>query len=148
MSLFSYPVTALALSDAQGTNGQNIVVGASITLVDTSGNPVVMFDDAIATNGNTLKTTGADGTKDIFVDSGAYVITVNGASRNITVAGALAGGAGGSANGILYTEIGLSLSDQGRAPRYSPGGIEFRRYENKGISSWIKRRLKNGFTYL
>ena len=48
----------------------------------------------------------------------------------------------------LYSELSLSLSDQGRAQQYSTSGIEIQKFANRGVASWLKRMTCNGFTYL
>lgn len=52
----------------------------------------------------------------------------------------------------VLSEIGLSLLDQGRSPAYNKpelgGGLNFRKYDQKGVMNWLKRWTKNGFTYL
>ena len=86
MSLVSYPVTAGQedFADAQ-SSGKNYIASAVITLTDLNLATVIMYDDAAASNGSTAKTTGTNGTKDIFVEPGDYIITVNSVARNITV---------------------------------------------------------------
>ena len=85
MNLVPYPVTALAISDAQGTDGKNIVAGAVITLTDLDLNVITMFDDAAGSNGNTAKTTAANGTKTIYINRGEYILSVNGSESKVSI---------------------------------------------------------------
>lgn len=56
--------------------------------------------------------------------------------------------------GVVVTELGLSLLDQGRSPSYQAAlnaGDDptlMRKYDQKGVFSWLKRQTQNGFTYL
>lgn len=75
---YPIPITALAQSDADGTNGSNIVAGAVITVQDLDGNTVIMYDDDAGSGAATSKTTSATGQKDIYVTPGEYNVYVNG----------------------------------------------------------------------
>ena len=77
MILMPYTVTALAESDAQGTDGKNIVENAIITLESLAGASITMYDDINATNPATTKYTNADGYKIIWIESGTYKLYVN-----------------------------------------------------------------------
>jgi hypothetical protein len=55
--------------------------------------------------------------------------------------------------GVMYTELGLSLLDQGRSPSYisqvdADMQTRMRKFDQKGVYAWLKRWTKNGFTYL
>lgn len=75
---YPIPITALAQSDDDGTNGSNIVAGAVITVQDLDGNTVIMYDDDSGSGAATSKTTSAAGQKDIYVTPGEYNVYVNG----------------------------------------------------------------------
>jgi hypothetical protein len=81
MSLVPYTVTALAESDAAGTDGKNIVVGAVVTLQTPTGSVVTMHDDATGANPSTAKTTGSKGFVVVFVEAGEYQLFINGGAR-------------------------------------------------------------------
>ena len=85
MILVPYTVTALAESDAVGTEGKNIVVGAVVTLQTPSGGVVTMFDNAAGDNGSTAKTTGSKGFVVVFVEAGEYQLFINGNARGRVV---------------------------------------------------------------
>lgn len=88
MALVPHKITALAESDAQGTNGSNIVAGAVVSLYDTNGTAVTLFDDAAGANGSTAKTTDATGQVVVYVTAGEYDEEVNGSIRRRVVVGA------------------------------------------------------------
>lgn len=77
MALYALPRTALAESDADGTNGSNIVANAVITVTDLDGGTVVMYDDADGTGGATSKLTNSKGQKDVYLPSGEYIVSIN-----------------------------------------------------------------------
>ena len=81
MSLVPYTVTALAESDAVGTGGRNIVIGAVVTLQTPAGGVVTLHDDAAGANPSTAKTTGAKGQVVVFVEPGEYRVFINGNAR-------------------------------------------------------------------
>lgn len=86
MALYALPRTALAESDADGTNGSNIVANAVITVTDLDGGTVVMYDDADGTGGATSKLTNSKGQKDVYLPSGEYIISINGVNpQRVTV---------------------------------------------------------------
>jgi len=77
-NLYPYTVTALAESDADGTDGKNIVVGAVVSLLDENGVAVTLYDDKNASNGSTAKQTDAKGQVVVYVEPGVYKTRVNG----------------------------------------------------------------------
>lgn len=83
MALVPYSITALAESDADGTNGKNIVAGATVQFFDaeTGGTAQTLYDDAASSNPSTTKTTGADGQVVVFIDQGLYWVSLNAGSR-------------------------------------------------------------------
>jgi hypothetical protein len=85
MSLVPYTITALAESDAAGTGGRNIVIGAVVTLQTPAGGVVTMYDDAAGANPSTAKTTGAKGFVTVFVEPGEYQTFINGNARGRVV---------------------------------------------------------------
>lgn len=88
MALSPHKITALAESDATGTDGKNIVSGALVSLYDPAGVAVTLYDDENGTNGNTQKTTDATGQVVVYVTPGEYEEEINGGTRRkITVSG-------------------------------------------------------------
>lgn len=81
MALVPHKVTALAESDAQGTNGKNIVENAVVSLYKTNGVAAILYDDENGTNGSTVKTTDTKGQVVVFVEPGNYDEEVNGSTR-------------------------------------------------------------------
>lgn len=88
MTFFAYPITALAESDATGTDGKNIVANAVVTATDLDLNTVLMYDDESGANPNTLKTLDLKGEGNIFFTPGEYLVSINGGTaKQITIAG-------------------------------------------------------------
>lgn len=88
MALVPHKITALAESDADGTDGKNIVAGAVVSLYDTDGSAVTLFDDESGSNGSTAKQTDAKGQVVVYVTSGEYDEEVNGSiKRRVTIGG-------------------------------------------------------------
>lgn len=78
MALVPYTITALAESDAQGTDGKNIVAGATCSMYSQPSDSVVtLYDDAAGSNGSTAKVTGANGQVVVYVEPGSYRVSVN-----------------------------------------------------------------------
>ena len=78
MALVPYTITALAESDSQGTDGKNIVAGATCSMYSQPSDSVVtLYDDAAGSNGSTAKVTGANGQVVVYVDPGSYRVSVN-----------------------------------------------------------------------
>lgn len=50
--------------------------------------------------------------------------------------------------GVILTQLALSLGDQAYTPSYVNAGIEIRKFDQKGHLNWLKRWCKNGFTIL
>ena len=60
MALVPYTATALAESDADGTNGKNIVAGAVVSASALVGGAVAtLYDNASGSNPSTSKVTGS-----------------------------------------------------------------------------------------
>lgn len=88
MALVPHKITALAESDAYGTDGKNIVAGAVVSLFDTTGAAVTLFDDEAGNNGSTAKQTDSSGQVVVWVTPGEYRESVNGSTqRAITIGG-------------------------------------------------------------
>ena len=87
MALVPHKITALAESDAQGTDGKNIVAGAVVSLYDTDGAAVTLFDDENGGNGSTAKQTDATGQVVVYVEQGEYDEEVNGSTRRRLLVG-------------------------------------------------------------
>lgn len=88
MALVPHKITALAESDAQGTNGKNIVAGAVVSLYDTDGSAVTLFDSESGANGSTAKQTDSTGQVVVWVTAGEYDEEVNGSiKRRVNVGG-------------------------------------------------------------
>lgn len=88
MALVPYTITALAESDAQGTDGKNIVAGATCSVYSQPSDSVVtLYDDAAGSNGSTSKVTGANGQVVVYVEPGSYRVSVN-AVDSYTLVGA------------------------------------------------------------
>lgn len=81
MSLVPHKITALAESDAQGTDGKNIIAGAVVSMFDINGDAVILYDDENGANGSTAKQTDAKGQVVVYVTAGEYDEEVNGATR-------------------------------------------------------------------
>lgn len=88
MALVPHKITALAESDADGTDGKNIIAGAVVSLFDSSGAAVTLFDDESGNNGSTAKQTDSSGQVVVWVTPGEYSESVNGSTqRAVTIGG-------------------------------------------------------------
>lgn len=88
MALVPHRITALAESDAEGTDGKNIIAGAVVSLFDTSGAAVTLFDNESGGNGSTTKQTDSSGQVVVWVTPGEYSESVNGSTqRAVTIGG-------------------------------------------------------------
>lgn len=85
MRLLPYTATALAESDADGTNGKNIVEGATVSFFDVDMNAVLLYDDDAGANPSTAKLTGANGQVTVFIEAGEYTLSVNGTESKAVV---------------------------------------------------------------
>jgi len=81
MYLVPHKITALAESDADGTDGKNIVAGAVVILYDKDDNAIFLYDDANGSNPSTSKVTDTQGQVVVWVTQGEYEEEVNGATR-------------------------------------------------------------------
>lgn len=89
MALIPYTVTALAQSDAEGTNGKNIVEGAAVMLRNIAGQVVEISDDEFGLNPSTSKFTGSNGQVVIYAEPGKYTLEVNGSQSKINIGSTL-----------------------------------------------------------
>jgi hypothetical protein len=88
MALVPHRITALAESDADGTDGKNIVAGAVVSLFDANGNAATLYDDENLTNPSTSKQTDSQGQVVVWVTAGEYNEAINGGTmRTVTVGG-------------------------------------------------------------
>ncbi|APC46581.1 cell wall surface anchor family protein [Alteromonas phage PB15] len=87
MALVPHKFTALAESDAEGTDGKNIIAGAVVSLYDPDGNAATLFDDENYGNGSTAKQTDAKGQVVVYVEQGEYDEEVNGSIRRRVLIG-------------------------------------------------------------
>ena len=88
MALLPHVATALAISDADGTDGKNIIQGAVISLFDENGDAVILYDDENGSNGSTTKQTDATGRVIVYVEEGEYIERTNGINpRPVIVSG-------------------------------------------------------------
>jgi hypothetical protein len=130
MSLVPHKITALAESDAQGTDGKNIVAGAVVSLYDNVGAAVTLFDDAAGSNGSTTKQTDAEGQVVVYVNPGEYSEEVNGGTRRRVVV---------SDNG-LRSQLAAVDSD------VLVGGVEARHLAERVVSPEQFGAVGNGVT--
>jgi len=83
MSLYPYTITAIAKNT---TASSNIVAGAAVSLLNSIGSPVTMYDNAEGSNGSTGKAADSRGQVTVYVEQGEYSLNVNGtASGKFTV---------------------------------------------------------------
>lgn len=129
MTLVPYTVTALAESDAEGTDGKNIVVGAVVTLTDTNGNAVDMYDDEVGSSPNTAKVTGSNGQVIIYIEEGEYTLSVNGSEskiitgkKRLSTTQDLIGSTRPYRVGDVVTTLGFSIAGDGGAAQWRATG--------------------------
>jgi len=87
MSLVPYTVTALQrdVADAALT-GKQVIATAVVTMTtNPDGVVAVMYDDAVGTNGATSKLTNANGFVVVWVEAGAYSLSVNGTTSQVNI---------------------------------------------------------------
>jgi len=121
MALVPHKITALAESDAQGTDGKNIVSGAIVSLYDADGEAAILYDDENGSNGSTAKQTDATGQVVVYVEQGEYDEEVNGSvKRRILV--------GGKSNGII--SYGTTAEIEALRPQRTGSRIENRERAN------------------
>lgn len=90
MDLVPCKVTALAESDADGTDGKNIVAGAVVVLYDTTGAVATLYDDRNGNGGSTAKTTDSQGVVVFYVYPGEYDTQINNGKRRRIAVGSSA----------------------------------------------------------
>lgn len=78
MALYPYTITAIAKNTNEGSN---IVPGAMVSLLDSDGNAVIMYDDAAGSNGSTGKVADNRGQVTVYVEYGEYSLSVNGTAN-------------------------------------------------------------------
>ncbi len=78
MALYPYTITAIAKNTNETSN---IVPGAMVSLLDSNGNAVVMYDDASGSNGSTGKVADTRGQVTVYVEQGEYSLNVNGTAN-------------------------------------------------------------------
>lgn len=85
MALVPHKIVALNELD-EGT--KNTIAGAVVSLYDTDGNAVTLFDDESGSNGSTAKQTDSEGVAVVYVTAGEYDESVNGGiQRRVTIGG-------------------------------------------------------------
>lgn len=88
MALVSHLITALERSNDPNVNTLNTVSGAGVSLFDSQGQAVLLYDDELGTNPSTTKTTDASGQVVVWVTAGEYDEAVNGSTlRRVSVGG-------------------------------------------------------------
>lgn len=75
MALVPHKVVAL---NELNEGGKNTIAGAVVSLFDTEGNAVTLFDDESGANGSTAKQTDSEGVVVVYVTPGEYDEQVNG----------------------------------------------------------------------
>jgi hypothetical protein len=84
MALVPHKVVALnELNEGE----KNIIAGAPVSLFDTEGNAVTLFDDESGSNGSTAKQTDAEGVVVVYVTAGEYDEQVNGGIQRRVLVG-------------------------------------------------------------
>ncbi len=78
MALYPYTITAIAKNTNETSN---IVPGAMVSLLDSDGIAVVMYDDAAGSNGSTGKVADTRGQVTVYVEQGEYSLNVNGTAN-------------------------------------------------------------------
>lgn len=145
MALYALPRTALAESDADGTNGSNIVANAVITVTDLDGGTVVMYDDADGTGGATSKLTNSKGQKDIYLPSGEYIISINGVNpQRVVVGNPKEMTTTGLINSNRRWQTGDIIETTGFTTAGDGGGASWRKTGNTGTASQLPAQLLDG----
>jgi hypothetical protein len=87
MSLIAYTITAIERDVADATaSGKQVIAGASCSMyIQPADTAVLMYDDAAGSNGNTAKTTGANGQVVVYVEPGTYRLSVNGVDSYVAI---------------------------------------------------------------
>lgn len=85
MSLVPHKIVAL---NELNEGAKNTIAGAVVSLFDSSGAAVTLFDDEAGSNGSTTKQTDSQGVVVVWVTAGEYSESVNGGvQRTVTVGG-------------------------------------------------------------
>lgn len=130
MALVPYTVQTLARSDSEGTGGNtNIVVGAVITAVGSTGAQATMYDDALMTNPNTTKTTSADGNREVWLEEDVYTFTVNGKSSKVDLTRF-----GGTATQLINSTRDYTAGDIVQVSGFSTPGVGAATWRYTGTS--------------
>lgn len=87
-ALLPHVATALAISDADGTDNKNIIQGAVISIFDDNDEAVILYDDENGSNGSTTKQTDVTGRVTVYLTAGEYTERTNNMNpRPIVVGG-------------------------------------------------------------
>ena len=78
MALYPHTITAIAKNTNETSN---IVPGAMVSLLDSDGIAVIMYDDAAGSNGSTGKVADTRGQVTVYVEQGEYSLNVNGTAN-------------------------------------------------------------------
>ncbi|QDP61759.1 MAG: hypothetical protein Unbinned4466contig1000_71 [Prokaryotic dsDNA virus sp.] len=84
MALVPHKVVAL---NELNEGGKNTIAGAVVSLFDTEGNAVTLFDDESGANGSTAKQTDSEGVVVVYVTPGEYDEQVNGGIQRRVLVG-------------------------------------------------------------
>lgn len=86
--LVPHKITALEQSNDPNVNTLNTVAGAVVSLFDSQGQAVLLYDDETGANPSTTKTTDSSGQAVVWVTAGEYDEAVNGSTlRRVSVGG-------------------------------------------------------------
>ena len=86
MNLVPYTVTALQLNNADSVSSTKNTIASAVVTMKTVPNEVtaIMYDDAAGSNPATSKLTNASGFVVVWIESGSYLLSVNGTNSYIT----------------------------------------------------------------
>jgi len=86
MNLVPYTVTALQLNNADSVSSTKNTIASAVVTMKTVPSEVttVMYDDANGTNPATSKLTNASGFVVVWIESGSYLLSINGTNSYIT----------------------------------------------------------------
>lgn len=88
MALVPHKITALEQSNDPNVNTLNTVTGAVVSLFDSQGQAVLLYDDELGANPSTTKTTDSSGQVVVWVTAGEYDEAVNGSTlRRVSIGG-------------------------------------------------------------
>lgn len=139
MRYYPYTITTITKNTTQGSN---ILPGAMVSILDSSGNPQIMFDDAEGSNGSTGKVADANGQVTIYVPLGEYSLNVNGtdngkfivaSSESLTTVQLIASDNASSVGDVVQT-TGYSVAGDG-------GGAQWVKTATTGTASQSPAQL-------